>query len=140
MRASHNGPKTSVKDYLGTRISHTGRDGFEDLCVPVEPAKSQAQLIHDVRPGIQEPPEGGHIVHKLDEDGHVVIALAGEPLHLGVDLGGNVELLGTEVHRESVPYRLCSRRPDLGGRSSHSSDIDSARMVIGLDQGKAGKP
>jgi hypothetical protein len=22
----------------------------------------------------------------------------------------------------------------------HSSDIDSARMVIGLDQGKAGKP
>jgi hypothetical protein len=32
----------------------------------------------------------------LYEDGHVIIALVGEPLHLGVDPRGNVELLGTE--------------------------------------------
>jgi hypothetical protein len=69
-------PKAPLKDYSGTRTSegNTGRDGFEDLCVSVEPAKPQAQLIHGVRPRIQEPPEGGHIVHQLYEDGHVVIA------------------------------------------------------------------
>jgi hypothetical protein len=42
-------------------------------------------LIHGVRPRIQDSAERGHVVHQLDEDGHVVIALAGEPLHLGVD-------------------------------------------------------
>jgi hypothetical protein len=54
-------------------------------------------------------PRRGHVVHQLDEDGHVVIALTGEPLHLGVDPGSNVELFGTKVHGESVPCPLDER-------------------------------
>jgi hypothetical protein len=60
-------------------------------------------------PRIQEPPKGGHIVRQLYEDGHVVIALVGEPLHLGVDPRGNGQLLSTEVHGKSMPCPLRER-------------------------------
>ncbi len=75
-RASHNGLKTSVKDYLGTRISPDA----------IPAATASRIFAHRQTAGTVDPWRAvpHPRVHQLDEDGHVVIALTGEPLLLGV--------------------------------------------------------
>ena len=58
-----------------------------------------AQLVHCVRfRDVHQPFEARHVVKHLTQDSKVIVAVADELLHLGIDHRGNLELFPGEIH------------------------------------------
>ena len=60
-------------------------------------------------PPVQQPFEIGHVLKHLSQNSKAIVAISDEPLRLGIDPRGNLELFGGQAHpvrKAGFAYRI----------------------------------